>query len=94
VSGSRSRRELGISGGRRAFHALGMITDVSLRLPYLVIDRLLSWLTLLDHAPSFKDSSLSSAVRGESSLDQEDLSKISGTSQPLWQSGLRSRPIS
>ena len=68
MSGSRSRRELGISGGRRAFHALGMIKDVSLRLPCLVIDRLLSWLTLLDHAPSFKDSSLSSAVRGEASL--------------------------
>ena len=72
----------------------GMIAIWALRLLYLIFDRLLSWLTLLDHAPSFKDSSLSSAVRGEASLDQEDLSKISGTSQPLWQSGLRSRPIS
>jgi hypothetical protein len=27
-----------------------MITDVSPRPPHLVIDRLLSWLTLLDHA--------------------------------------------
>jgi hypothetical protein len=31
-----------ISGGRRAFHATGMITDVSLRPPYLVFDRNLS----------------------------------------------------
>jgi hypothetical protein len=48
--GSRSRREPVISGGRRAFRTTGMITDVSLRPPHLVIDRLLSWLTLLDHA--------------------------------------------
>jgi len=40
-----------------------MITDVSLRLPCLVFDRLLSWLTLLDHAPSSKDSSLSCGTR-------------------------------
>ena len=31
----RAVREPEISGGRRAFHATGMITDVSLRLPYL-----------------------------------------------------------
>ena len=32
-----------------------MITDVSLRLFYLIFDRLLSWLTLLGRAASSKD---------------------------------------
>jgi hypothetical protein len=31
-------------------------------LPYLIFDRLLSWLTRLDHAPSSKDSSSSCAT--------------------------------
>jgi hypothetical protein len=32
---------------RSAFHAAGMITNVSLRLLYLIFDRLLIWLMLL-----------------------------------------------
>ena len=59
----RAAREPVISGGRRVFHATGMVTDVSLRLPYLVFDRLLIWLTLLDLAPSSKDRSLFCATR-------------------------------
>src|SRR6187549_828549 len=35
-----------------------MITDVSLRLLYLIFSRLLSWLTLLPRAPSYKDIEL------------------------------------
>ena len=35
---------------RPAIHAAGMITDVSLRLLYLIVDRFLSWLTLLGRA--------------------------------------------
>jgi putative transposase len=35
-----------------------MITDVSLRLLYLILDRLLSWLTLLARASSSKDIEL------------------------------------
>jgi hypothetical protein len=37
-----------------------MIAAVSLRLLYLIFSQLLSWLTLLPHAPSSKDSSSSS----------------------------------
>jgi hypothetical protein len=36
----------------------GMIAKVSLRLLYLIFDRLLSWLTLLGRAPSSKDIEL------------------------------------
>ena len=43
---------------RSAFHAAGMITDVSLRLLYLILDRLLSWLMLLGRATSSKDVEL------------------------------------
>ena len=35
-----------------------MITDVSLRLLYLIVDRFLSWLTLLGRATSSKDIEL------------------------------------
>jgi putative transposase len=35
-----------------------MITDVSLRLLYLILDRFLSWLTLLGRATSSKDIEL------------------------------------
>ena len=35
-----------------------MITDVSLRLLYLIFNQLLSWLTLLTRAPSSKDIEL------------------------------------
>ena len=35
-----------------------MITDVSLRLLYLILDRLLSWLMLLGRATSSKDVEL------------------------------------
>ena len=35
-----------------------MITDVSLRLLYLIFNQLLSWLTLLPRAPSSKDIEL------------------------------------
>jgi hypothetical protein len=37
-----------------------MITDVSLRLLYLIVDRFLSWLMLLGRATSSKKSSCSS----------------------------------
>jgi hypothetical protein len=40
---------------RSAFHAAGMITDVSLRLLYLILDRFLGWLMLLGRATSSKD---------------------------------------
>jgi RNA polymerase sigma factor (sigma-70 family) len=43
---------------RSAFHAAGMITDVSLRLLYLIVDRFLSWLMLLGRATSSKDIEL------------------------------------
>ena len=36
----------------------GMITDVSLRLLYLIFSQLLSWLTLLPRTPSSKDIEL------------------------------------
>jgi hypothetical protein len=35
-----------------------MITNVSLRLPYLIFDRLVSWLTLLGRTSSFRDIEL------------------------------------
>jgi hypothetical protein len=35
-----------------------MITDVSLRLVYLIFDRLLDWLILLSHTSSSKDIEL------------------------------------
>jgi hypothetical protein len=31
---------------RSAYHAAGMITDLSLRLIYLIVDRFLSWLVI------------------------------------------------
>jgi hypothetical protein len=40
------------------FHASGMITDVSLRLLYLILIGLLSWLALLGRASSSKDIEL------------------------------------
>jgi hypothetical protein len=40
------------------FHASGMITNVSLRLPYLIVLGLLSWLTLLGRTSSSKDVEL------------------------------------
>ena len=43
---------------RSAFHAAGMITNVSLRLLYLIFDRLLSWLMLLGRTSSSKDIEL------------------------------------
>ena len=43
---------------RPASHAAGMITDVSLRLLYLIVDRFLSWLMLLGRATSSKDIEL------------------------------------
>ena len=43
---------------RSAFHAAGMITDVSLRLLYLIVNRFLSQLTLLGRATSSKDIEL------------------------------------
>ena len=45
---------------RSAFHAAGMITDVSLGLLYLIVDRsgFLSWLILLRRAMSSKDIEL------------------------------------
>ena len=43
---------------RPALHGAGMITDVSLRLLYLIFDRLLDWLMLLARASSSKDIEL------------------------------------
>jgi hypothetical protein len=40
------------------FHASGMITNVSLRLLYLIVLGLLSWLTLLGRTSSSKDVEL------------------------------------
>jgi hypothetical protein len=41
-----------------AFPAMGMIMAVSLRLVYLIFDRLLDWLTLLGRTSSAKDVEL------------------------------------
>jgi putative transposase len=41
-----------------AFHAAGLITGLSLRLLYLIVDRFLSWLMLLGRATSPKDIEL------------------------------------
>ena len=43
---------------RLAFHAAGTITDVSLRLLYLIFSGLLSWLMLLGRTTSSKDIEL------------------------------------
>jgi hypothetical protein len=51
VWGSRSRPEPLTCGDRQ----LGMLTDVSLRLLYLIFNQLLIWLTLLPRASSVKD---------------------------------------
>jgi hypothetical protein len=40
----------------------GMIADVSLRLLYLILDRILSWLVLLGRTSSSKTSSCSSCA--------------------------------
>ena len=47
---------------RSAFHAASMITDVSLRLLYLIFNRILSWLVLLGRATSSKGSNSSSCA--------------------------------
>jgi hypothetical protein len=48
-----------VHGPRRsAFHAAGMIPGVTLRVLYLIISRLLSWLMLLSRASSSKDIEL------------------------------------
>ena len=57
VWGSRSRPEPVTWDDRRA-HVAGMITAVSLRLLYLILMGLLSWLTLLGRAISSKDIEL------------------------------------
>jgi hypothetical protein len=41
-----------------AFRAAGLITGLSLRLLYLIVDRFLSWLMLLGRATSPKDIEL------------------------------------
>jgi hypothetical protein len=47
---------------RSAFHATGMITDVPLRLLYLILDRFLGWLMLLGAQRHPKTSSSSSCA--------------------------------
>ena len=56
VWGSRSR--LSSWPAAIAFSAMAMIVAMSLRLVYLIFDRLLDWLTLLGRTPSSKDVEL------------------------------------
>jgi hypothetical protein len=57
VWGSRSRPGL-LTGGDRPRPVAGKIMDVSLRLLYLILDRIFSWLMLLGRTSSSKDVEL------------------------------------